>query len=336
MKRKVLLALPAALLLASCGGTGTASSSESAVTTPAWSYPSLMSPTGAPALAFYSYGDAQFWETGTAAEIRPNFMTDTYGALVIDSITGLNVINGSEDAHFKLARFLTGGNFHIVSTTHGADDVPTADSRILSFNAGSLPDQVFTKLAEDVWNWDELTYGTGGNVTYVNSTAEVAQQLIANPTAYDYYFIAEPSLTQARNSLSESGITVTEVYDLRAEWEDFTGAKAIPQAALFVSETYAATDDYAYFLDEIDNNIDNAVNHPDVVVEAMNEYSEVPADQAARFGFNASQVASLQAEGANRFGMVLEGEIEDSRAFVNDFYEDLTGTAGTYGEDLFL
>ncbi len=329
-KNKALLALPAALILAACGGT----SSEEELTI---SDIRFMSPTGAPAIVFADQGANENWETGTATEIRPQFATNNYDALVIDSTTGIGVIDAQDEPYYKLATFLTGGNFHLVSVTHTADEAPTSESKFLSFNSGSVPDSVFLRLASEHWGWD-FDFVSGGNINYVSATSDVATQLISSPETYDYYFIAEPSLLQAKTSLEANGYTVNEIYDLREEWESYSGQTAIPQAALFVNTWFYEEQSalVGEWLEHIGDVADAAINDPDTIVSYMNAYSEDTTEQASRFGFNVNQVASLQADGANRFGVVGSDEIEDNRAFINEFYYYLTGEAGTYGEELFL
>lgn len=340
MKHKAFLLLPLAGLLAACGPVATSTSgSDSDVTLPAESVVRLLTPTGAPALAFYDQGESENWTTGTAAEIKPQFATANYDALVIDSITGLNVIDAQEEPNYVLASFLTGGNFHLVSAKHEDASAITADSKILSFNYNSLPDQVFRRLAKEAWGWD-FDLVQGGNIFYVteNNVSAVASQLIADPEAYDYYFIAEPALTNAETKLkSEKDVTLNRIYDLRAEWEEYSGQSAIPQAALFMRSEFVEKDQNATlnFLSMVETNLDDAVNNPSKVKTIMDGYGDANA-QATRFGFNSNLVQKLQSDGQNRFGMVLKEDIADNRTFVNDFYSYLTGTAGTYGEELFL
>lgn len=341
--KKAYLLLPVALVaLSGCaihlsvnvssGDTGQSSSSSVVERDVNW-----ISPVGAPALAFYDQGANQNWtSTSATTSIPANFKTDTYDAIVFDGVNGLKQIqNAGEDSSYVLAMWLTGGNFHLVSTKHTAEEVPTDDSTFLSFNEGSLPDSVFKKLAADHWGWD-ITFTSGQNITYVDGTSTVSNTLAASPDAYDYYFIAEPSLTSAKSKLS--GTTVNEIYDLRAQWKEFSDQDAIPQAGLFVHKDHYDSDKAGFdaWLEHIRDNVKTAYADGTEAADAINAYSSDATEQSARFGFNATLVGNLQASGKNRFGLT-SGEEIDNASFLNEFYKKLTDvTEDTFKASLFL
>lgn len=336
-KKSLIAALPlAAIFLAGCAMPGNSSSVSSSVDDYDVKW---ITPAGAPTLAFYDQGNNENWvSTSDTTSIAPNLGTDNYDALVFDGVNALRAIQNNQ-YEWKLAAWLTGGNFHLVSTKHSSNAVPTAESTFLSFNSGNLPDLVFKKLAADSWNWD-FEWTEGGNITYVNGTAAVSQQLASNPDAYDYYFIAEPSLTNAKATLAnlETPVTVNEIYDLRAEWSEYSGQSAIPQAGLFINNNSYAAHKGALdaFIEETGERLDHAAAGDAVVTESLLAYSNVMTEQAARFGFHSNLVGNLQKDGANKFGIVKSTEITDNRAFVNTFYEKLNGTTDSFGADLFL
>lgn len=327
MNKRLLFALPIALFaLGSCDN-------------PSSSLPSgdyeikILTPAGAPTIALYDQGLNENWDsTSDVTSIPAAFATTGYDMIVFDGVNALNLqVAHPEYDDFSLALWLTGGNFHLVSAKHGSDEPIAENSTIYSFGENLLPDQVFKKLLSSHWEVNaenlDITYGAG-----VQSVKAVME---ANPSAYDYYFIAEPVLTAVRNALPD--VTVNEIYDLRSEWEAFSGQKAIPQAALFVRDSAYDAHKQAFdsFINGIKGNLADAINEPSKVKEKMNADIPTAQEQQKRFGFNANLAFALQNNG-NRFGAVLPTEISDNRLFVNEFYETLNGTESRYAPELFI
>jgi hypothetical protein len=295
-----------------------------------------ITPVGAPTIAFYDQGSNENWvSTSTTSDVQAAFGTATYDAIIFDGVNGLKVNVANPTWGWKLAEWITGGNFYLVSTKHTASEALTSSSKIYSFGQGLLPDTVFKRLADEYWNLDlgddyaNITYTTEG-------VSGVKAMLTSSPSTYDYYFIAEPVLTAVTNVLSAQSIILNEIYNLRSEWTVYAAQTAIPQAALFVRESSVASHPavMTVFLDTIEENLTTAIDDPSAVKTGMEAYSTETTEQNTRFGFTSALAYSLQNSG-NRFGIVRPGDITDNRAFVNEFEEKM-GNALSFDSSLFL
>lgn len=332
------LALFGTISMASCALSpkeDSADSDSSDASTPL----KIVSPAGAPSMALYTMiNDDSFTTNKDATQVMAAAKTATnVDALIFDGVNALKFVKGDlTQTKWKLARWLTGGNFYIVSTKHTKEETFDPDSKILSFGSNLLPDKVFKKLASERWNWTI----NEENSKYESGTAAVSAVLGSdNYASYDYYFIAEPSLQAAKATLkaSHSDVTVNEIYNLRTEWKEFSGMDYIPQAGLFInSETYAnRKSDCDSLLATVDTNLTDAVDNPSEIVKNLNALEPDADKQASKLGFKAALVGALQKDGANRFGMIKPGTISDNRAFVNEFMQKI-GESVTFAEDQFI
>ena len=80
----------------------------------------IISPTGAPAVAFYNYATNENYTTnGTPANILSGMTQNGNDIVVIDTLSGLNAIKDA-DAPYQILATITFGNFYLVGT--GNDD----------------------------------------------------------------------------------------------------------------------------------------------------------------------------------------------------------------------
>ena len=146
MKTKLILLPLIAIALASCGGSNQGSTSLIDITI------KTISPAGAPALAFYDKGNDENFETNsTPTNVLAQFALNNYNAIVFDSVSGLRTIK-KNGYGFRLAKYITGGNYYIASINKEATDVPQSTDKIVSFGENLLPDMVFKKLYSN-WGW---------------------------------------------------------------------------------------------------------------------------------------------------------------------------------------
>ena len=313
------------LLLSSCGGQSLESSSSSSIIEE--DPLTILSPAGAPTLALYNHiDDENFLTTKDATQVALAMKTaSNKDALIFDGVNGLKFHKAKQTStDWKLARWLTGGNFYIVSTKHTKEDIFDENSKILSFGNGLLPDKVFRSLVTNKWHWTI----NEENIKYEAGTSQVSAILGSeNYASYDYYFIAEPSLQAAKTNLKSKGIdaSINEIYNLREEWKDYSGMEYIPQAALFVNATsyQAKNESFANLLEEVDENLNDAIYNPQKIVSFLNEKEPNSDNQADRLGFKAALVGLLQKEEANRFGMIDTKKVHNAKEFVNTFMEKI-------------
>jgi len=327
MNKKMLAVLPlSALLLVGCA-TSTTSSSSFSTQGIQW-----ITPTGAPTLAFFDQGANANWVSSSspATAVVPALKTDTYDAVVFDGVSGLNVLMAAENPQYKLAQWISGGNFYLVSTKHASGDTFVTGETIQGFVKTGNAAQSFLKLSKDSWKW---SYDVDTDVVWAAGVADIKTTLLANDTAYDYYLLAEPVLTATSKALKDKNVTLNVIYDLQAEWKKAYQQATIPAAALFVNTNHYATNKGAIdlFLKETQARQDKAATNDASVKTALDAYGDDTATNT-RFGFTSALANSLQE--TNRFSILASGVITDKKAFANDFATTLGGSA--YPDNLFL
>ncbi len=341
MHKKLFLGTIAILASLSACSNPSSSSSDSSSSDSSITDPSLKiaSPAGAPAISLYTHiNDESFVTNKDATQVALAVKQSTnVDAIVFDGVNALKFVKGGQtQTKWKLARWLTGGNFFIVSTKHTKEETFDTNSKICSFGNGLLPDKVFRELTNKKWEWDIADE----NINYQTGTAQVSAILASDAYAsYDYYFIAEPSLQAAKATLKTSHpeVTINEIYNLRTEWAAYSKMDYIPQAGLFVNpDSYEnKRSSFDVLLKEIDQNLTDAVDNPSEIVKKLNELEPSEEKQTEKLGFKAALIGALQKDGANRFGIVKPGTITDNRSFVNDFMSKV-GESVSFSAEQFL
>lgn len=320
----------------SADSTGSSSESEGEIDT---SEVTLITPTGIPTLAFYDLGpeDERWFSTSSPADFIPAaFSSGQYDFIVFDGINGLtNVTNNNRD--YALARWISGGTYYLVSAKYDSPEDLDIGKTIDSFVQNGVANQALMNLAEGHWGIDGLS--ESGLVKYESGVQTVVQNLINSPEAYDFYLVAQPALTSAKAQLSAKGVELNIIYNLQNEWKEAHGEDAtIPAAGLFVNKTaYGESKDVMdAFIEETEERMENAVDHPELAVEALTAYEALDpnsdSDCSARFGFTPALVQALQKDGANQFN--IQSEYADPMVVANAFQRIVGGNE--YPESSFL
>ncbi len=328
MKKKVSIfaALLPMVFLASCATSKASSSSSVASYEVKW-----VSPTGTPALAFYRDGYNSNWVSSSspAEVVVPELKKSDYDAVVFDGISGLNVIKKSNGtSKYKLAEWITGGSFYLVSSKHTSEEAFVTTGSVESFAQGGIASTVFEKIAKEKW-------GFTGTINYEAGVAGVKSTLLKNSDAYDYYVIAEPSLYEVQSQMDNLNI----ICSLQDEWKE-AGYGNIPGGALFINK-----DRYDVYKDKIDAfwtrmkvAKDNLISNPADAIRYLNSYENNDNHAkklAARFGISdVSSIESLQKDGANKLNFVASSEVSNKKAVANDFAAALG--LDSYSDELFL
>jgi hypothetical protein len=322
--------------VSSSEGSTTSETSTSSETTSVAPYDvKWVTPTGSPTLAFYNQGNNANWVSSSspATVVLPAFATNSYDAIVFDGLTGLNVIK-KNSSHYKLATWLTGGSFYIVSTKHTVSDAFDASYTIDGFVKTGNAAQAFLKLAKDNWAW---AYNDA-NITWEAGVADVKTHLVTDNTAYDYYLVAEPVLTAAKAALAAKSVTLNVIYNLQTEWAKYYKQTTIPAAGLFINSTsYADASKKAAidtFLADTQTRIATALSTPADVKTALDAYGS-ETEQSNRFGFTGTLANALQSNGANKFALLKDSDIADRKAFANDFASAI-GSSVSFDDTYFL
>ncbi len=314
MIKKFVPILLGSLLLASCQNQGPSENTLRIVT-----------PLGAPSAIMYDQGSNADWDAKAPVNLPAELQGNFYDVVVFDALTGLESIR-KNNLDFVLAKVVTGGNFFLMGVN--TDDIPTSESKIVSFQKDKAPDKVFLNLANEKWG-----LGSNLNIEYVtgdvSSTAAVLKTGKFNGQPVDYVLSAEPVITSVKNSLDE-GVSLTEIYNMRTEWKEKYNQDAIVQAGVFVRKSSISSKNalLSDFMRKLESRCDILVSNPEIAANCLNEYSADLDTQKNRFGINANVLKALQSGNKNRLGIIQTSETVD----VNVFLETLgqVGYPSTY------
>ena len=242
--KKIILLLIALLIICGC---------DKKVSEEDFNYSSLgiITPTGAPSLAFIDCINNENFETNSIPNNIISMMNDSSDKrlVVIDAISGIKAIkNGSP---YKLAAIITFGNFYIAST--GLDDNGVMDKgdKIVLFGQNMTPDIVFHYLYSDEYD---------SNIDYVNAVSDAGKCLAAGKNfqtgeSVDYVFIAEPVLSTVLSNENVPTYKKSSIYkNIQDEYTKKTGSLLI-QAGLFVKD-----DGYIKDINDFYNHYEDNIN----------------------------------------------------------------------------
>ncbi len=236
----------------------------------------VVTPTGAPALAFYNYAGLSNFETNSnPANITAYMAAESKDFVVLPTNAGVKSIIDN-NLPYKLAATITFGNFYLVSMGNDDDENGMdAGDTILLFQKNNVPDRIF-----------HYVYGNDLNdaIHYVNAVSDAAQAALTGQFSDpndgltytpNYVLLAEPVLT---NVLSKKQ-TVSVNADIQAKYKEVSGNKEIFQASVFVRNA-ASKENTDSFLKCLKKDIETAISDPSKMVEGMNK----DASPAETFG----------------------------------------------------
>ena len=306
MTKKFIPLFISAMLMTSCKGQA-----------PVDQVVRIVSPLGAPSAVMYDQGNNENWTSEAANLIPAELQGNYYDVVIFDATTGLESIR-KNNLDFALAKVITGGNFYLmgINTT----ELPTSSSKFVAFQKDKIPDKVFKNLAQEKWGLSNM------NVSYVagdvSQTAAVLKTGKFNGESVDYVLSAEPVITSAKSALDE-GITLNEIYSMRAEWKAKYNQDAIVQAGVFVRKSSISSKKalLSDFMRNLESRLDILVSSPETAANSMSEFSADLEAQKTRFGINANLVKALQGGNKNRLGIVSTSETIDVNAFLTNLGE---------------
>lgn len=273
----------------------------------------IVTPVGAPSVAFYNYSDnANFETNGTPANIIA-MMADENGpdVVVIDTVGGLNAI--AKGADYKLDAILTFGNFFIASTGNDENDTMDVDDKIVLFGQNQTPDFVFHYIYGDEYN---------DSITWVNAAGDAAACLQTGKDqeggAVDYVFLAQPALFASlkKNENAKVYANIQELYSAKSGME-------MIQAGLFVRNTLNDATVNA-FNESLKADIEAALADASVVATGFNKISD--EEVSAKYGVAAAPIQAV-IKNNNQLGLGFKkaSEIKDSiDAFLTVMNKDTT------------
>lgn len=247
---------------------------------------SVVVPSGAPSLAFYTELNNDNFNTGDAASILPELKGNNGSdIIVIDATNGIKALNAG--ANYKIAATITFGNFYIASTGVDDNNVMEDGDYIVVFSQGATPDLIF-----------HYIYGSDldSNLHYVSAVSDASACLIKGINISDedrdvseqpyveYVLIAEPALTAAL-SQNENASLYENIQD---KYYEKSGTSMI-QASIFVSND-ADENQIKEYLSKLENNINELVNDPSLFENSVSNLSDTEVKDI--FGIPNSKIAT--------------------------------------------
>ena len=225
---------------------------------------SIITPTGAPALAFYNYAGLPNFETNSVPTNIVGIMAaGQKDVAVLPTNAGIQAIKG-KNAPYQIAATITFGNFYIASMGNDADNEMNAGDKILLFQKGNVPDKIFHYVYGDAFD---------SSIYYVNAVSDAAAALISGSftdaesgesVVPNYVMVAEPVLT---NVLSKK--ENVQVYaDVQAKYKEKSGNKELFQASVFVKNTLEK-ELVTSFLSSLKDDVESAIADPSKLSAGM-------------------------------------------------------------------
>ena len=269
MKSKLFVLPLLAIALTACQNQSSSSECECSSYKYLGTELSIISPTGAPALAFYNYATNPKFETNAVpTNIVATMNAGQKDIVVLPTNAGVQAIV-NKNAPYKIAATLTFGNFYIASMGNDTNNTMDANDTILLFQKNNVPDKIFHYIYGDAL--DSVLH-------YVEAVSDVAKAAISgtfvdpdtgtNMTP-NYVLIAEPALSTVRTK--KSNIFVYS--DLQEEYKKKSNNLEIFQASVFVKNDV----EYRYvdaFLSSLKKDVEAMLKDSKVLKEGLAQSSQ--------------------------------------------------------------
>ena len=295
--KKLLTVLIILLTLCACAGSKEEPVEEVIDT----SSLTIVTPTGAPVLAFYDQIQNENY-TRVAAEAISALWTGDVSPdiLVVDLTSGIKAIANGAD--YKVGAILTFGNFYLAATGNDEDQNMDPEDRIVLFgNENMLPNKI----------WHYL-YGTDYDASLIyEGNAQLAAAALASGkasdgSAVDYVFLAQPALFASLKKNEKASL----YKDIQEEYKNKSGLDMI-QAALFINNRVDQKVADA-FLSELETSIGAVLENPELASEGLSVYKDDEA--VTQYGFNPAVVVNVlkmkNALGNNAMGLGFKRAID--------------------------
>ena len=231
---------------------------------------SIVSPTGAPALAFYNYAGYKNFETNSVpTNIVAMMNKGEKDVVVLPTNAGVQAIV-NKNAPYKIAATITFGNFFIVSMNNDDNQTMDANDTILLFQKNNVPDKIFHYIYGDALD---------SALHYVNAVSDAASAVIGGKftdpdlgteLVPNYVMIAEPALT---NVLSKKGDAISVYANLQEEYKKKSNNAELFQASVFVNNSLDPNK-VRYFLDDLKRDIEEAIADPSKMSAGMSHIED--------------------------------------------------------------
>lgn len=257
----------------------------------------IVSPSGAPALAFYNEIDNL--EVNEAGVIKTLILSDNKpDYVVLPTNVAVSLIN--KGASYKLGATITFGNFYIVDTGIDEDELMDESDKIVLFQQGGIPDQVFNS----IYSFE--------NVEYVNDASDALRQIVSKDGTAEYVLLAEPMYQVAK----EKNENISIYANLQDEYMKIFNHE-IYQASILVNNELNKTE-VNEFLKKIENDINELINNPTLLLEKTDNYEEEKI--SSLFGNINASIKALESNNSLNLGFKLA---YDNKEGIDIFLENL-------------
>lgn len=260
----------------------------------------IISPTGAPALAFYNHSLNSNYETNSTPSNIVSMMNSSsdYDVVVIDTVSGIKAIE--KGAPYKIAATITFGNFYIASTGNDDNNTFEKEDTIVIFGQNQTPDLLF-----------KYIYGEGYNIEYVTNVQDAAKCLAAGKnmitgSTVDYVFIAQPALYTILNNKDAKTYGKASIHiNIQDEYFRKSGNNVV-QASIFVNSN-SDRNQLKSLLKGLENDIYNVLENPKLIQSNLNTEDKAIND---KYGVNFNACMSLLNDN-NAIGLGYKKAIEN-------------------------
>ena len=234
---------------------------------------SIIAPTGAPALAFYTYSSYSNFETNSnpAEGIVPQMVTGKKDVVVLPTNAGMQAIINKK-ADYQIAATITFGNFYLLSMNNDENATLDTNDKILLFQKGNVPDKIF-----------HYVYGNefDANTYYVSAVSDAAAAANAGFFADadsgenivpNYVLLAQPVLQTVLTKNQDKGYSVFA--DMQAKYKEKANNQALFQASVFIKKS-VDKETARKFLESLKSDIKEAIDNPDVITSNLKDFTEV-------------------------------------------------------------
>jgi len=243
---------------------------------------SIITPTGAPAIAFYNYSTSNNFETnnGDASNIIASMVNNSKDVVVLPTNAGIQAIVNKK-LEYKIAATITFGNLYIVSTGNDSNQTMDNGDYIVLFQKNQFPDLMFHYIYQD---------SLESNLHYVSSAQQAASCLKAgvdltnNNEKIDYVLLAEPAITTVLQDKPNYKIYA----DIQSKYKQKSGGYDIFQASIFVSNKRSSSE-IGSFLSSLEEDINKGIENPTLIKEGILKAEE---KATSLYGINPNLIES--------------------------------------------
>lgn len=273
----------------------------------------IVTPTGAPAFAFYNHANSSNFETNSTPSNIVAMMNDKSDKdiVVIDTVTGIRAIQ--KGAPYLLASNITLGNFYIASTGNDDNKVMDEDDKIVLFGENQTPDLVFHYIYGDVFD---------KNIEYVTNVQDAAKCLasgknLVTGSSIDYVFVAQPVLYTILNNKNAATYSKAGIYEnIQDKYKEKSDNLSLIQASVFVKKS----DDSEYnktinaFLKNLKSDITSVISNTNLMDNTIGKLETEVA--TSLYGTNYQMVKKV-IEDENSLGLGYIKAIDNKKAIDN-------------------